>query len=94
MSKKRTNRKRQKRFPWLVVVIGGTLLAVAALLFANRNSSGDTGGTPAIAVDPASIDYGYQKLGTNLNFEIKVANTGDGTLRFKEKPYIQVLEGC
>ena len=94
MSKKRTNRQRQKRFPWLLVVIGGIMLGVAALLLANRNGGGDTGGTPAIAVDPASIDYGDQKLGTNLTFEIKVTNTGDGSLRFKEKPYIQVLEGC
>jgi hypothetical protein len=30
----------------------------------------------------------------NKTFAIKVTNTGDGLLRFKEKPYIQVLEGC
>ena len=91
--KKRRPARRQRRFPWVLLVIGGILLAVAALLFANRGSS-DTGGTPAISVDPKSMDYGDLKLGTNETFSIKVSNTGSGTLRFKEKPYIQVLEGC
>ena len=40
------------------------------------------------------IDYGYVKFGETRTFEIKVTNTGDGSLRFTEKPYIEVLEGC
>jgi len=46
------------------------------------------------AVDQQKIEYGDQHFGTSLTFDIKVTNTGDGTLRFKEEPYIQVLEGC
>ena len=85
-------RKQRKKIPWLFVALGGGLLLVAAILFANR--SGDGGGTPSISVDQQKIDYGYVKFGENRQFTLKVSNTGDGTLRFKEKPYIEVLEGC
>jgi hypothetical protein len=34
------------------------------------------------------------KFGENRQFTLTVTNTGDGNLRFKEKPYIEVLEGC
>jgi hypothetical protein len=74
-------------------VIGGVLLIITALFFANQGSGGG-GGTPAIAVDQQRIDYGDVKFGVEKTFAIKVTNTGDGTLRFKEEPYIEVLEGC
>lgn len=93
MSKKQRNQKQRKNFPWPLVVFGGLLLIVAAFFFANQGG-GDGGGTPSIAVDQQKIDYGDQKFNTNLTFAIKVTNTGDGTLRFKEEPYIEVLEGC
>ena len=91
--KKYQKQKQRKQFPWLFVALGGVLLVVAAVLFANRNG-GDSGGTPSIAVDQQKIDYGYVKFGENRQFALKVTNTGDGTLRFKEQPYIEVLEGC
>ena len=91
-SKKHKKQKKQK-FPWLLLVLGGVLLAAAAFLFA-RQGGGDGGGTPSIAVDQQKIDYGDQHFGTNLTFAVKVTNTGDGTLRFKDQPYIEVLEGC
>ena len=40
------------------------------------------------------IDYGDVKFGVNKIFVTKVTNTGDGTLYFKDEPYIEVLEGC
>jgi hypothetical protein len=91
--KKYPRQKQRKNFPWLFVALGGVLLIAAAFLFANR-SGGDGSGTPSIAVDQNKIDYGYVKFGENRQFALKVTNTGDGTLRFKEKPYIKVLEGC
>ena len=91
--KKFRHQKQRQKFPWLFAALGGVLLLVAALLFANR-AGGGAGGTPAIAVDQQKIDYGYVKFGENRQFALKVSNTGDGTLRFKEQPYIEVLEGC
>lgn len=90
MSKKH-KRVQQKRFPWLFVAAGGILLLIAAFFLTNQ---GGGGGSPAIAVDQQMIDYGDQHFGTNLTFGIKVTNTGTGVLRFKEQPYIEIVEGC
>ena len=91
--KKFRHQKQRQKFPWLFAALGGVLLLVAALLFTNR-AGGGAGGTPAIAVDQQKIDYGYVKFGENRQFALKVSNTGDAMLSFKEQPYIEVLEGC
>ena len=83
---------RRKNFPWLLAALGGGLLLVVAILFARNNGTG--GGTPSIAVDQEKIDYAYVKFGETRQFAIQVTNMGDGVLRFKEQPYIEVLEGC
>ena len=96
MSKKQNRHKsgeQKKPFLWILLVLGGALIVVAEFLFA-RQGGGDGGGTPSIAVDQRQIDYGDVKFGVEKTFAIKVTNTGDGTLRFQEQPYIQVLEGC
>jgi H+/Cl- antiporter ClcA len=90
--KKHKGQKQPQNSPWLLVALGGVLLVIAAFFFANRGGGGD--GTPAIAVDQQKIDYGDVKFGVEKTFAIKVTNTGAGTLRFKEDPYIEVLEGC
>lgn len=93
MSKKHRRQNQRKNFPWPLLALGGFLLIAAAFLFANQGG-GNGGGTPSIAVDQQKIDYGDQHFGTNLTFEIKVTNTGTGTLRFQEQPYIEIVEGC
>ena len=70
----------------------GLLLIAIALYFVFSGSSAD--GTPKLVVDQQKIDYGDVRLGTPESFTIKVTNTGAGVLKFKEAPYIQVLEGC
>ena len=89
---KKNKKYRQQRgnIPWLLVALGGGLLLLAALLFANRSG----GGTPSISVDQKKIDYGYVKFGETKAFTVKITNTGDGTLRFGEQPYIEIVEGC
>jgi hypothetical protein len=87
-NKKYRKQKQQKNFPWLLLALGGGLLLLAAVLFTRD------GGTPLIKVDQDKIDYGFVKFGENRQFAIQVTNTGDGNLRFQEKPYIEVLEGC
>jgi hypothetical protein len=93
---KRKQRQQQKMStPLIGLLIGGALLIVAAVVFfAFSSGAGDGGGTPKLVVDQEKIDYGDVHFGVNKTFAIKVTNTGDGLLRFKEKPYIQVLEGC
>ena len=90
--KKYKKQKSRETFPWPLVAFGGVLLLLAAILFARQ--SGNGGGTPALAVDQQVIDYGTVKFDTPKTFAIKVTNTGDGALRFNEKPYIEVVEGC
>ena len=92
MSKKHRRQKQKKSFPWPLVAIGGVLLILAAFFFANQGGGG--GGTPSIAVDRQKIDYGDVKFNVEKTFAIKITNTGDGTLHFKEEPYIEILEGC
>ena len=92
MSKKHKRQKQKQKFPWIFLALGGVFVALAVFLFARQG--GDGGGTPSITVDQQKIDYGDVKFGVNKTFAIKVTNTGDGTLRFKEDPYIEVVEGC
>jgi hypothetical protein len=92
MSRRKLKREKQrKRFPWLFVAMGGIFLMIAAFFLANQ---GGDGGTPSLTVDQQKIDYGDVKFGVNKTFAIQVTNSGDGELRFREEPYIEVLEGC
>ena len=91
-NKRYRKQKQSRKFPWLLVALGGGLLLIAAVLFPNR--SGDGGGTPSITVDQQKIDYGYVKFGETRSIAVKVTNTGTGNLRFKDDPYIEVVEGC
>jgi hypothetical protein len=92
MTKKKRGQQTKLPAQLIALIVGGVLLVAAALFF--TFGGGDGGGTPKLAVDQEKIDYGDVHFGVNKTFAIKVTNTGDGVLRFKEKPYIQILEGC
>lgn len=101
MSKKFKNKRRRKKqqtisTPLFILMAGGALLLAAGIILGvQKISQPDArGGTPALAVDQETIQYGDVKFNTSLTFEIEVTNTGDGTLRFKDEPYIEVREGC
>lgn len=95
MSKKYKNRRKsqKKALNPLILLIGGGLLLVAAALFVVLGN-GSSGGRPNLVVDQEMIDYGDVKFNMEKSFVVQVTNTGDGTLRFKEEPYIEVREGC
>jgi hypothetical protein len=86
-------RKQAKPFslrPYLI--IGSVLLlAVASYWWLIRPNIEKP---PVISVDQTQINFGDVQLGTPLSFIIRVTNNGEGPLRFKETPYIEVLEGC
>ena len=95
MTRKHRRHPTQQNLALPIIIFGGILLIVAVYLFASRGGSDAPGtGTPQIAIDQQKIDYGYVKFGNDKQFTFKVTNTGDGVLRFKQKPYIEVLEGC
>lgn len=92
---KQNKQKRKKKFPWPTVVLVGVALIAASFLFASRRGISEHGsGPPKIAVDQQRIDYGYVRYGVKKSFDLQVTNVGGAELRFAEKPYVKVLEGC
>lgn len=86
-------REQTRKLIRILLSVGGLLLLVLAVFVFFQNTD-FSGGTPKIAVDQKSIDFGEVKNLTTKTFTITVTNTGDGMLRFKEKPYVEVVEGC
>lgn len=93
-NRKKMQKEREAKRLMIGLVSGGVLLIAVALFFAFGGFGQDNSGTPVLAVDQELIDYGEVQINTDINFEIRVTNTGDGTLRFAETPYIEVREGC
>ena len=92
---KRNRRAAAHRSYWSLILAGlGVLLVAGIVIFGawQKDDAGD--GPPILAVDKKLIDYGEVKNFSEKSFAITVTNTGTGTLRFKEKPYVEVVEGC
>ncbi len=82
----------------LILIIGGAVLLLAAVLFAFTQQPQPTvdasGGTPKIKADKELVDLGDQKLGNTVSVSFTLTNEGDGTLRFTKEPYVEVKQGC
>jgi len=90
---RKLKREQNRKLSRIMLSVGALLLlAAAAFIFFQNNDL--SGGTPRLAVDQEKIDWGTLKDGTKKVITITVTNTGDGTLRFRERPYVQVVEGC
>lgn len=99
-SKKIASRKKQ-RFPiWLpLIIVAGVALIVVTLVSGNNTvpiapAAIEVKGTPALKVDRDKVDFGDVTLGQTVQVAFEVANVGDQPLTFKEKPYVEVVEGC
>ena len=91
---------KQKRIPiWLpLIIVAG--LAVIVVVIASSNTAAsvkfapEVTGAPALKVDKEKVDFGDVKLGQTVQVSFDVTNVGDRILRFTDKPYVQVVEGC
>lgn len=102
-SKSRSKRqsKRSSRLPLVLLIVGGSLLAGAALFALLRSNQPSTpgaqvevSGSPSLKVDRESLDLGDVPLDQPVNVTFQLTNVGDETLRFDQEPFIEVAAGC
>lgn len=89
-----------QRIPiWLPLIIVAGLAVIVAAIASSSNAASvkpavEISGAPALKVDKEKVDLGNVKLGQTVEVKFEVTNVGDQPLRFKEKPYVEVVEGC
>ncbi len=100
MSQRRTRLKPKNGGP-LLVIAGGVLVLGAALLLVWQNLGGaapgaplEVQGAPRLKVDREVVDFGDVPLGEWVTAEFQLTNVGDQPLRFSERPYVELVEGC
>lgn len=99
-SKKIAPPKKQRVPIWLpLIIVAGVALIVVALISSRGGPAASTvapqvTGAPALQVDKEKVDFGNVTLGQTVEVKFEVTNVGDQPLRFKEKPYVEVAEGC
>lgn len=85
---------------WLpLIIMAGVALIVVALVSGNAAAPAaqptlEVKGAPALKVDKDNVDFGNVTLGRTVEVKFEVLNVGDKPLSFKEKPYVEVVEGC
>jgi hypothetical protein len=100
MSKHTRNhvRRRRPRLGWLLLALASALLLGTAAFWAWRSSlpptSTNASGTPSLKADKEKVDLGDVRLGQTVSVAFELTNTGAAPLRFREAPYVEVVEGC
>jgi hypothetical protein len=79
------------------LVIVSILVLVAAIVADGEGSSG--GGEryfagPLLKISDEEVDLGTVQVDRWVHSAVVLTNTGDQPLRFREPPYIEVVEGC
>ncbi len=89
--------------PWPLAMIAGGLVLIGLVVYAawQAGSPGagptvpvEVEGAPSLKVDKDEVDLGDVRLGQTVEVEFTVYNVGDRQLRFVEKPYVELVEGC
>ena len=99
-SRRLAQKRRRTQRTWLFLALGGVFLVGLAflLLRGNQNSQPlaaiEVHGAPSLKADQEQIDLGNVSLGQTVQVSFRLTNVGDQPLRFSEKPYIEVVEGC
>ncbi len=101
-SKRQMLRQKQSRktsTPLLLSLVGGVVLigVIVFAIFGNApapKAAIEVNGAPRLKVDKEKVELGDRKLGTDVDISLQVTNIGDQPLRFADKPYVEVVEGC
>ena len=97
--RKSTQKKKQgnKLLPILLGLGGLVLLAWAVFTMfggSKPKTAIEVSGAPSLKVDKEKVDLGNVKLGQTVEVSFLLSNAGDQPLKFNEKPYIEVKDGC
>lgn len=79
---------------WLAGVLVFGALAWWAWRANMPAASPDAAGRPSLQADKHKVDLGDVQLGQTVAVSFELTNTGSVPLRFKERPYVEVVEGC
>ncbi len=90
---------KRKNVPVWLILSGIGLILVALVVFLSsigpKKADIEVTGAPKLKVEQDIYNYGDVKLGgVPIRTVVTVTNVGDQPLRFKEAPYVEVLEGC
>jgi len=83
--------------PAIAVGVGALIIAVVALLVSRPQPPSyepEVKGSPRVALDQESVDFGNVKLDTTIEAVFRVKNVGDQNLRILGEPQVRVVEGC